>query len=149
MEARVSVGFLDAVQLGIGPSVIYLESCLFSRFLRTSSGESARTPRVKIRNTQIGHHIIIGVIIVIIIISIIITVVITRRSSTSNSRGKHACTFLFSEVFFSVQKRFSSFIFFYTSSFQNRRVHQSPRELFRIGETVRATLAAQIFGNIR
>lgn len=47
--------------------------------------ECVRTPKVKIRNTQIGHHIIIGVIIVIIIISIIITVVINRRSSMSNS----------------------------------------------------------------
>lgn len=71
--------------------------------------ECARSPRVKIRNTQIGHHIIIGVITVIIIISIIITVVITRRSSTSNSRVKHACIFLVR--FFSVRKRFSSFIF--------------------------------------
>lgn len=39
--------------------------------------ECAHALGVKIRNTQIGHHIIIGFIIIIIIISIIIAVVIT------------------------------------------------------------------------
>lgn len=40
-------------------------------------------------------------------------------------------------------------IYFFFSCFQNGCVHQSPSELFRIGQTVRAALASKIVGNIQ